>query len=55
MNITDMVSLRARGKYIAILSLASAVGLVSGIMMGAELLGEHHGECNEHHGECKFP
>jgi MFS family permease len=40
MIITDMVSLRERGKYIGILSLASAVGLVSGIMMGAAIAGK---------------
>ncbi|EPE33260.1 MFS general substrate transporter [Glarea lozoyensis ATCC 20868] len=39
MIITDMVSLRERAKYIGILSLASAIGLVSGIMMGAGIAG----------------
>ncbi|CAG8949011.1 hypothetical protein HYFRA_00002139 [Hymenoscyphus fraxineus] len=37
--ITDMVPLRERGKYIGILSLASALGLMSGILMGAAIAG----------------
>jgi MFS family permease len=37
--ITDMVALRERGKYIGILALASALGLISGILMGAEIAG----------------
>jgi len=37
--ITDMVSLQERGKYIGILALASSVGLVSGIIMGAAIAG----------------
>lgn len=37
--ITDMVSLHERGKYIGILAFASALGLVSGILMGAAIGG----------------
>jgi MFS family permease len=38
-TITDMVSLRERGKYIGILALASALGLISWILMGAAIAG----------------
>jgi MFS family permease len=34
-----MVALRERGKYIGILALASALGLISGILMGAAIAG----------------
>jgi predicted MFS family arabinose efflux permease len=34
-----MVSLHERGKYIGIIGLASALGLVSGIIMGAAIGG----------------
>lgn len=34
-----MVSLRERGKYIGIIALASALGLVSGIIIGAAIGG----------------
>ncbi|KAN0092489.1 MFS general substrate transporter [Hyaloscypha variabilis] len=37
--VTDMVSLRERGKYIGILSVASALGLISGILIGAVVAG----------------
>jgi MFS family permease len=37
--VTDMVSLRERGKYIGILSVASALGLISGILIGAAVAG----------------
>lgn len=37
--VTDMVSLRERGKYIGILSVASALGLISGILIGAAIAG----------------
>jgi MFS family permease len=37
--ITDMVSLRERAKYIAILSVASSLGLIAGILIGATAAG----------------
>ena len=37
--VTDMVPLNERGKYIGFGALASALGLVSGILLGARIAG----------------